>query len=98
MRALTHRVGPRQMRTALICHHDNPLNRDVLPRFMATFSDVAGMVVIRERPGRMKKRLMFEWRRSRLGMLDVLAFRLYYRLRLAKRDQEWVRRRVEEGL
>ena len=54
------------MRTALICHHDNPLNREVLPRFMGTFSDLAGVVVIRERPGRMKKRLLFEWRRSRL--------------------------------
>src|SRR5919204_6370588 len=86
------------MRTALICHHDNPLNREVLPRFMATFSDLAGVVVIRERPGRMKKRLMFEWRRSRLRMLDVFAFRLYYKLRLAKRDREWVKRRVEDGL
>jgi Formyl transferase len=86
------------MRTAVICHHDNPLNREVLPRFMTTFSDLAGVVVIRERPGRMKKRLIFEWRRSRLRMLDVFAFRLYYKLRLAKRDGEWVRRRVAEGL
>src|SRR5919109_2847869 len=86
------------MRTALICHHDNPLNRDVLPRFMGTFSDLAGVVVIRERPGRMRKRLMFEWRRSRLRMLDVFAFRLYYKLRLAKYDREWVERRVAQGL
>src|SRR3989454_8360532 len=85
------------MRTVLICHHDNPLNREVLPRFMGTFSDLAGVVVIRERPGRMKKRLLFEWRRSRLRMLDVFAFRLYYKLRLAKRDGEWIRRRVAEG-
>ena len=86
------------MRTALICHHDNPLNRDLLPRFMATFSDLAGVVVIRERPGRMKKRLMFEWRRSRLRMLDVFAFRLYYKLRLADGDRTWVKRRVAEGV
>src|SRR5919109_3407490 len=85
------------MRTALICHHDNPLNREVLPRFMETFSDVAGVVVIRERPGRMKKRLMFEWRRSKLRMLDVFAFRLYYKVRLAGRDREWVERRVAGG-
>jgi folate-dependent phosphoribosylglycinamide formyltransferase PurN len=86
------------MRTALICHHDNPLNRDVLPRFMASFSDLAGVVVIRERPGRMKKRLMFEWRRSRLRMLDVFAFRLYYKLRLARRDRAWIARRVADGV
>jgi hypothetical protein len=86
------------MRTALICHHDNPLNRDVLPRFMATFSDLAGTVVIRERPGRMRKRLMFEWRRSGLRMLDVFAFRVYYKLRLARHDREWVRGRVADGL
>ena len=86
------------MRTALICHHDNALNRDVLPRFLATCSDLAGVVVIRERPGRMKKRLMFEWRRSRLRMLDVFAFRLYYKLRLAKRDRSWIEQRVASGL
>lgn len=82
------------MRTALICHHDNSLNRDVLPGFLASFSDLAGVVVIHEPPGRLRGRIMFEWRRSGWRMLDVLAFRVYYKLRIASRDRRWVRERV----
>jgi hypothetical protein len=84
------------VRTALICHHDDALDRDVLPRFLASFSDLAGVVVIEESRGRLWRRIRSEWRRSRLRILDVVAFRLFYRLRLAGRDRAWLRdRRVE---
>lgn len=79
------------MRSALICHHDNVLNREVLPRWLATFSDLAGVVIIEERPGRLLKRMRREWRRSGVRMLDVLAFQANYRLRLAAADRAWVR-------
>jgi hypothetical protein len=82
------------VRLALICHHDNPLNREALPRFLAAEEDLAGIVVIRETGGRMWKRLRFEWKRSGIRTLDVLAFRLFYRLRLSASDREWVARRV----
>lgn len=78
------------MRTALICHHDNLLNREVMPRFLASFSELAGVVVITETRGRLLRRLQREWRRSGLRTLDVMAFRLYYRLRLSAADREWV--------
>jgi folate-dependent phosphoribosylglycinamide formyltransferase PurN len=87
------------VRTALICHHDNRLNRDVLPRWMQTFSDLAGIVVITETGSRLKRRLQFEWKRSGIRTVDVLAFQLYYRLRLAGADQSWVaaeERRLED--
>ncbi len=83
------------MRTLLICHHDNPLNREVLPGFLDSSSDLVGVVVIHETRGRLARRLAFEWRRSHLRMFDVLAFRLYYRLRLAAADRSWVAARVE---
>jgi folate-dependent phosphoribosylglycinamide formyltransferase PurN len=86
------------VRTALICHHDNDLNRLVLPRWLATFSDPAGVVVITETRARLGRRLRREWRRSRLRTLDVLAFRLYYRLRLAAVDRRWVTERLEAEL
>ncbi len=79
------------MRSALICHHDNVLNREVLPRWLATFSDLTGVVIIEETPGRLVKRTRREWRRSGVRMLDVLAFQAYYRLRLAADDRAWVR-------
>lgn len=79
------------MRTALFCHHDNILNGEVLPGWLASFSDLAGVVVIEEPPGRLAKRIRREWKRSGLRMLDVLAFQVYYRLRLAATDRAWVR-------
>ena len=84
------------MRTALVCHHDNPLNKEALPRFLAAESELCGIVVIEETGRRLRKRLRFEYKRSGLRILDVLAFQLYYRLRLAGRDRAWVARRRAE--
>jgi folate-dependent phosphoribosylglycinamide formyltransferase PurN len=84
------------MRTALICHDDNLLNREVLPRWLNSFSEVAGIVIISETGSRLRKRLRFEWRRSGIRMIDVLAFRLYYRLRLARADSAWVNASTRE--
>lgn len=78
------------MRTALICHHDNPLNREALPRWMQSFSELAGIVVITETGSRLRKRLEFEWKRSGIRTLDVLAFQVYYRARLAAADRAWI--------
>lgn len=83
------------VRTALICHHDSPLSTDVLPGWLASFSQLAGVVVISEAHSRRRERLAREWRRSRLMTADVLAFRLYYRLRFANHDRRWARDRVK---
>ena len=48
------------MRTALVCHHDNPLNKEALPRFLAAESELCGIVVIEETGRRLRKRLLFE--------------------------------------
>lgn len=82
------------MRTALICHHDNPINREALPGWLSSFSELAGLVVITETSRRRRRRLRFEVRRSGWRILDVFAFRLYYRLALARRDAAWVRAQV----
>jgi hypothetical protein len=78
------------MRTLLICHEDEPLNRYSLPRWLASFTDLAGIVVIRETAGRKRRRIRREI--QRVGLLrfaDVLAFRVYYRLFLAGPDRQW---------
>jgi methionyl-tRNA formyltransferase len=80
------------VRVALVCHHDNPLNREALPRFLAAETELCGVVVIEETGRRLRRRLEFEFRRSGIRILDVLAFQLYYRLRLAQRDRAWVAR------
>lgn len=80
----------RPVRTALICHHDAPLDREGLVRWLGSFSTFVGSVVIREPGGRLQKRIKRELARvGPLRFLDVLAFRTYYRLVHASTDQRW---------
>src|SRR5437868_1285912 len=85
------------MRTALICHADDPLNAEALPRWLASFSDLAGVVVLHEPRQRLWRRLKREYRRvGALRVLDVFAFRLWYRLFLRRRDRAWERGKLAE--
>lgn len=85
-------------RAALICSEASVFNRRVLPRWLASFTDLAGVVVIKESNRQRWRRLKYEWRRSRWSIADVLAFRLYYRLRLRARDQGWINARAKQEL
>jgi formyl transferase-like protein len=79
-------------RIALICHHDEALDRDLVSRWLASFAELAGIVEIEERPAVMWRRLRAERRRVGVArLLDVLAFRVYYRLALAADDAAWER-------
>jgi len=86
------------MRTAVICSKGNVFNREVLPRYLASISDLVGIVAIEDRPRHLLHRLRHEWRRSRWRIVDVLAFRLFYRARLGNRDREWISARAAEEL
>jgi hypothetical protein len=78
------------MRTLLICHEDAALDREGLVRWLASFSTVAGTVVIREPGGRLRKRVTREIKRvGAWRFLDVLAFRAYHRLLHAGGDRRW---------
>jgi folate-dependent phosphoribosylglycinamide formyltransferase PurN len=79
-------------RVALICHRDDVFNHDLVSRWLASFAELAGIVEIEERPEVMWRRLRTEGRRVGVArLLDVLAFRLYYRLALAADDAAWER-------
>lgn len=81
---------PRVGRTVLICHDDEPLNRYGLSRWLATFTDLAGVVVIREPKARFWKRVKREIERvGLLRFLDVFLFQMYYRVFLATADEKW---------
>jgi hypothetical protein len=90
--------GPRpRMRTVLICHEGAALDRRGLANWLASFSELAGVVVLREKGGRMRRRVRREVGRVGLARFaDVLAFRLYYKLFLARKDREWEARKLEE--
>lgn len=83
------------MRTLLICHEEDELNRVGLAAWMASFSQLAGVLVLRETAERKKKRIRREI--QRVGwprFIDVLAFRLYYQVFLAAKDRIWEQQTV----
>ena len=88
-------IGPNDstgtaLRIALICHVDEPMNRDLLPRWLASFSTLVGVVLIDEERGVRIRRLRAEYRRvGLLRLLDIFAFRVFYRIFLARRDRAW---------
>lgn len=78
------------MRTLLICHEEEQLNRDVMPRWLASFSTLVGIVVLRETAQRKERRIQRELKRvGWLRFLDVLAFRFYYAAFLSATDRRW---------
>jgi hypothetical protein len=84
------------LKTLLICHEEDPIDREGLARWLASFSTLAGIVVIREKKARSWKRVRREIRRvGALRFLDVLAFRLHYRLTRATADASWKERTLE---
>lgn len=73
--------------TVLICHHDEPLNRYGLARWLASWTELTAVIVIREPRTRVRRRVRRELERvGPLRFLDVLAFRVYHRLALSARD------------
>jgi hypothetical protein len=80
-----------QPRSVLICHHDEPLNRFGLARWLASFTELVGIIVVREPRARLWRRIRREVKRvGILRFMDVLAFRAYYRMSLARQDSEWI--------
>jgi hypothetical protein len=77
-------------RVVVIAHHDAPLHTDAIPRWVLTWGELAGIVVLREQRSSLWKRLRRERRRVGTWRLaDVFAFRALYRLTRASRDAAW---------
>ena len=81
------------MRTFLICSGER-LNHIALPRWMALFSTLAGMVVLREAHAQ-TRRIQCELKRFGLWrFLDGPAFRLHYPAFLARTMRKSLLRRL----
>jgi formyl transferase-like protein len=90
------RPSVRPMKTVLICHHDDALNRVGMARWLAAFSDLVGIVEIREPRRRLWRRIRRELRRvGPVRFLDVLAYRVYERVMLARADRAWEARTLD---
>lgn len=81
----------------MIIHENDLIDSEITTRWLSSFSDLAGIVYLREDTGKAKNRVKREIKRvGLLRFFDVLAFRLYYRLFLAGRDNEWRVSEVEK--
>jgi hypothetical protein len=81
----------------LICHERDRIDREALASYLASALRLAGFIIIRDRPDRLWRAARRELRRVGVWrFLDVLAFRIYRRLRLAARDAAWIERTVDE--
>lgn len=78
------------LRSLLICHKGATLDERGLAAWLASFSDLAGVLVLDETAPQVRRRIQRELKRvGPLRLLDVLAFRLFYRLFHARRDTDW---------
>lgn len=77
-------------RLLLICHDGVPIHSDGIARWLASWGTLAGIVVIHEPARVLRRRLRREWQRVGLRLADALMFRIYYRLRLAQADNDWL--------
>lgn len=79
------------VRTVLICHAGDAFDRRGLAAWLASFSELAGIVVLEETAAQRRQRYLREYRRvGLLGMLDVVAMRVYQRLFQRKADDAWL--------
>lgn len=93
----TATIALMRMRTLLICHDAALLDRYGMAGWLASFSDLVGIIVIEETPGRVLRRIRRQIQRVGIWrFLDVLIFRLYYRLFLFRKDQAWERKKLDE--
>jgi folate-dependent phosphoribosylglycinamide formyltransferase PurN len=87
----------KKFKTVLICHEEMKIDREGLSRWLASFSDLAGVVVLKEKKDRKFKRVKREIERvGFLRFFDVMAFRLYYKFFLAKSDGSWEQEKIKE--
>lgn len=85
------------MKTLLICHAGARLDQVVLARWLNSFSNLVGVVIIQEPANRIWRRVRREVKRiGVLRFFDVLAFRCYYRIFLAGKDQRWERQELQQ--
>ena len=86
------------MKTILICHSEHILFKVGLSKWLASFSDLVGLVIIQEKKYSMlKKRISWEIRRIGLiRLFDVLLFRVYYKLFISLKDKKWEKNKLRE--
>lgn len=74
----------------LICHDGYSLDQEAMARWLGSFSNLVGLIVLRENKQQIWRRIRRELRRSGLlRFCDAIAFRLYYSIVLSGADRRW---------
>jgi len=69
------------MKSALIMHQGSRFENEVIGPWLNSFSDLSGILVIKPNKARKISTLKHEYRRSGVtGLIDMAAFRIYYKL------------------
>ena len=88
------------MKTILICHTDARLTKQAFARWLASFTDLVGIIAIDEDGSRAKQRIRTEIKRSGLFrfVFDVLPYRVYSRIFDHTKDKVWEQNKLNELL
>jgi hypothetical protein len=80
----------------LVCHEDDRLDVEGLASWLGATMNLAGLIVISDSGRRLWTAARRELRRSGwLGFVDVIAYRIFARLRLRSIEEAWKAREVE---
>jgi len=75
------------MKTILMCHENDYFDKEIVARWLASFSDLAGIVLINEHPDFKKKRYKYEYKRSGfIGFVDIILYKIFHRIFLRKNE------------
>jgi len=84
-------------RFVLMCQADSSLNRVAVARWLCSFADLVGIVLIDERGSYLWRRLRYEYKRvGLLRLVDVFAFKIFYALGPGRHDRDALARRIAD--
>jgi peptidoglycan/xylan/chitin deacetylase (PgdA/CDA1 family) len=85
------------MKVILIYHEGAKVNEIVITRWLNSFSNLSGLVVIKEAQSKKINRIKIEIRRvGVIRFLDILIYKLYYKIFLDKKDKRWLNIKIKE--
>ena len=85
-------MASERISTVLLCHAEEPLHTEGVARWLNATTELRGIIRIHDSRRTFWRRVKREWRRSgTLGLADVFAFRVYYRLERGSYDAAWER-------
>jgi len=83
-------------KVVLICHEDDDIDTKGLYCWLSNAMQLAGVVLIRDKPVKLLQKIRRELRRvGFFRILDVLAYRIYYKLFLARSDAVWKKSAIQ---